>query len=252
VRYPIRFVVCTYNLWNDKRWPERQEPLRRFLDHHLPDLLCVQELRPVTRQFLDTALPTHRRVDDPFEGWAREGNIYWNADLFGLVEYGAADVGILEELRRLFWVRLRLRGVDDRRTLFVSTAHFTWPGNETEKTTNVNPRVAQARKTIQALNALAPLPEPLLFMGDLNDNIHPLWELREAGLTDSFAGLGRNPPPTWPAVPIAAGPPATIDWILHRGPIRPMTSSVVDFHVDDLAPSDHKPVLVTYRFVDER
>jgi len=252
MHYPIRFIVCTYNLWNDQRWPDRQESLKQFLANHHPDLLCLQELRPVTRDFIDTLLTNHRRVDDPFGGWARESNIYWNAQLFDLIEYGTEDIGTLEELRRLFWVRLRFRGADDSPVLFVSTAHFTWPGNETEKATNVNPRVAQAGKTLQALDALAPLPQSLLFMGDLNDFRHPLRVLREGGLTDSFAALGRNPLPTWPAVPAAAGPATTLDWILHRGPLRPMTSDVVDFYVGDLAPSDHKPVLVTYRFSDER
>jgi endonuclease/exonuclease/phosphatase family metal-dependent hydrolase len=251
--YPIRFVVCTYNLWNDQRWPERQEPLRKFLEYHLPDILCVQELRPVTREFLDAVLDTHQRVDDPFEGWLREGNIYWNEGLFDLVEYGAEDIGIFEELRRLFWVRLRLRGANEgpqmQRTLFVATVHYTWYGNELEKTEGINPRLAQARETIQALNTLAPLPEPLLFMGDLNDFMHPLRILREGGLTDSFAALGCYSSPTWPATPTQRGTPEVDDWILHRGPIRPMISHVADFYVGDLAPSDHKPVMATYRIL---
>jgi hypothetical protein len=247
--YPIRFVVCTYNLWNDKRWPERQESLRSFLEHHLPDILCLQELRPVTRRFLDSVLETHQRVEDPFEGWIREGNIYWNRELFDLVEYGAEDIGILEAKRRLFWVRLGLRGDDSGRSLFVSTAHYTWYGTDLERTKGINPRLAQARKTIEVLNELVPPPEPLLFMGDLNDFVHPLAVLRAGGLTDSFTALGCTPPPTWPAVPIAQGPPEVDDWMLHRGPIRPMTSAVPDFYVGDFPPSDHKAVIATYRWL---
>ena len=227
--YPIRFVVCTYNLFNDQRWLDRQESLRKFLAYHLPDILCVQEFRPVARDCLDDALKTHQRVEDPFEGWSYEGNIYWHRDLFELVEYGAEDIGILEKLRRLFWVRLRLRGVGQQQTLLVATAHYSWYGNQRERTEGINPRIDQAQKTVETLNKLVPASEPLLFMGDLNDFALPIQVLHQGGLTSSFWALGRMPAPTWPAPPIAQGPPAILDWILHRGPIRPMTSGVVDF-----------------------
>jgi hypothetical protein len=47
-------------------------------------------------------------------------------------------------------------------------------------------------------------------------------------------------------MPYAQAPPELLDWMMHRGPIRPTLSSVVDFHVAEKAPSDHKPILTTY------
>jgi exonuclease III len=247
---PMRFTVCSYNLWNDQRWPDRQESLKGFLRRHLPDILCLQELRPVTCDFIDTVLQGHQRVDDPFLGWRRQGNIYWNKEMFELLEHGAENIGMLEELRRLFWVRLRFRGANDAPTLFASTAHYTWPGHPVEKKEETNLRIPQARKTLQVLQALAPPDEAQLFMGDLNDSLHPIDILRKGGLTDSFAALGRYSSATWPAVPIDQGTPGSIDWIFHRGPIRPMTCDIVDFFVGGLPPSDHKPVIATYRYLD--
>lgn len=247
--FPVRFVVCTYNLWNDERWPDRKEPLTKYLEYHRPDILGVQELRPVTRNLIDLVLHTHQRVEDPFEGWLQEGNIYWNTDMFELVEYGAEGIGIFEEFRRLFWVCLRFRGLEDQPPLFVATAHYTWTGNDLEIKEAINPRVAQARQTVAALDQLVSQTEPLLFMGDLNDFMHPLRILRQGGLTDSFTALGRDTSPTWPASPIAHGTPELDDWILHRGPIQPMTSEVIDFYYGDLPPSDHKPLVATYRLV---
>jgi len=241
----LRFVVCTYNIWAGRRWPEREDALRRFLNLHEPDILCVQELRPETHAVIDAVLENHQHVDDAFEGWQRESNVYWNRDLFDLEEFGAEDIGMFEKARRLFWTRLRPK--DGGETLFISTAHYTWAGNAQEKDGGVSPRYAQAQKTIEALNALVPEGGALIFMGDLNDDRHPLRILRQGGLTDSFAALGRIPPPTIPAIPTAKGTPQVIDWMLHRGPIRPMTTEVVDFYVDDIAPSDHKPVITTYR-----
>lgn len=243
----LRFTVCTHNLWKDYRWIDRAESLRQFVRLHQPDIYCLQELRPVSRELIATALPGHQCVEDSFQGWVDEGNIFWNTKLFTLIEHGAEPIGIFEEFRRLFWVRLQPQD-PAASPLLVATAHYTWPGNTMEKQRAVNPRVEQAHRTLVALEQLADLDTPVLFMGDLNDFVHPLRILRDGGLTDCFAALGRSPQLTHPAEPTAQGTPSTIDWMLHRGPLMPMTCEVVDFFVGDMAPSDHKPVLATYRF----
>lgn len=245
---PLRFVATTYNLWASNRWPEREQPLRAFVRAMRPDILCLQELRAETRALLDEELPAHRRVDDPFEGWLREGNIYWSTALFEWVEHGAEPIGMLEAARRLFWARLRVKGGD--RTLLVSTAHYTWQGNKREREEGFSPRLEQATRTLEALGRLAPESEPVLFMGDLNDAINPIRRLREGGLRDSFTCSGLYPLPTHPARPTAAGSPQVLDWQFHRGPLRVLNTAVVDFYSGDLAPSDHKPVTVTYGWDD--
>ena len=103
-----RFTVCTYNVWADSRAEEREKPLREFLRIHTPDILCLQELRGWSRDLIAEALPTHDCVTDDFEGWTVEGNVFWNRDLFDMVDCGAEDIGMIEPLRRLFWARLRL------------------------------------------------------------------------------------------------------------------------------------------------
>lgn len=241
---PWRFVATTYNLWATDRWPERSEPLRGYARLTRPDVLCVQELRPQTRDLLDAELIGHARVDDPFDGWCTEGNIYWSTALFELVEYGAEDIGTLEPLRRLFWARLRLTGTDD--TVLVATAHYTYQGNERERTEGFSPRLEQARRTVAELERLAPGDEPVLFMGDLNDTVNAIRTLRAAGFVDSFTACGAPLQPTHPARPTADGNPQVLDWQFHRGRIRAMNSHVGDYFGGDMAPSDHKPVVATY------
>ncbi len=244
---PIRFVVCSYNIWTTTRWPERKAALQSFVRYHMPDILCLQELQADSKKALDEVLlPTHQRVEDAFEGWTREGNIYWNTTFFELVEYGAQPIGILEEFRRLFWVRLKVKD-GSQRTIFVSTAHYTYQGHPVELETNLNSRVPQAHKTVEFLDTAIHENEPALFMGDLNDHYTPIRILEGSGLINCYSGLGRVPPFTHPATPTAGkGSPVTIDWIFHRGPLRLMSSEVVDFFEGDIAPSDHKPVLATY------
>lgn len=246
---PIRFTVCTYNIWTHTRWPERRPALQSFARHHLPDILCLQEVQAESRAALDEVLSvTHARVEDPFEGWTCEGNIYWNTALFEGVEYGAEDVGILEPYRRMFWVRLRLKDGSGR-TILVATAHWTWAGHPVSIESEKNIRIPQARATMAALARLAQPDEPQLFMGDLNDNTLPIAIVEAEGYQNCFAGLGRSPDFTHPAAPTAKGWPVTIDWIFHKGALRPMTAEVVDFFEGDMAPSDHKPVLATYALI---
>jgi endonuclease/exonuclease/phosphatase family metal-dependent hydrolase len=246
--FPRRFTVCTYNIWTDTRWPERREALMRFADVHRPDIFCVQELQPDSKLALDSVLlSTHERVEDTFEGWSHEGNIYWSKRLFTSLEYGAVDIEILEPLRRLFWVRLAVNNGLDQ-TLFVSTAHFTYNGHPKAVESEIYVRLSQARAAVASLNQLQRDNEPQLFMGDLNDQSEAIKILWAGGLTDSFKALERSPQVTHPAAPTAKGSPSSIDWMMHRGSLRVMTTEVVDFFLDDLAPSDHKPILTTYSF----
>jgi endonuclease/exonuclease/phosphatase family metal-dependent hydrolase len=248
--FPIRLSFITLNLWSTFRWDARRPALGEFLRIFQPDVLCVQELQPETRAFLDATLPGHRRVGDPFPGWANEGNIYWNDRHLAEVEHGAEDVGILEPERRLFWARLRVR--DAGFTLLVCTAHFTFKGNPDEVATGRSPRVQQARRVIESLDRLAHAGEAVFFMGDLNDPSHPTYLLHEAGYIDCFTALSLQSPPTAPCAPTSCrlpnepAPSQTLDWITSNAQARPVAAQVPHFFFGDLAPSDHWPVLAVY------
>jgi endonuclease/exonuclease/phosphatase family metal-dependent hydrolase len=248
--FPVRLSFVTYNLWNTMRWLERGPALKQFVDVFRPDVLCVQELRAETRSFLDDAMPLHSRVQDDFPGWTCESNIYWNSHLLEEVEHGAEDIGIVEEYRRLFWVRLKLKG--ENRTVFVSTAHFTYQGNARERETGLSPRVEQSHWTVHALERLVRDNEPAFFMGDLNDSYHPIWILHEAGYSSCFADLSVPCPPTspcYPTVNMPAGSPLlnrAIDWIVSNRHARTIAAQVPHFYYGDVGASDHWPVLAVY------
>ena len=246
--FPPRLSVMTLNLWNERRWDDRAKAVEACLQTVDPDLLCIQELRESTRDRLDAVLPGHRRVDDDFYGWTREGTIYWNDGHFAYVDHGSEDVGILEEYRRLFWVRLELTDAD--RTILVSTAHFTYQGNEHEVDTGQSPRVEQANRTVSALQDLQHEGEPVLFMGDLNDPVHPRRILADAGYTDCFSELGVPVRPTFPAWPTKDDADSIVeiplDWIVANEHARSRCATVPEFFYEGMAPSDHWPVLAIY------
>lgn len=251
---PLTFVSMTYNVWGDHHLAARADALRSFFTVRAPDLLATQELRAGSRDIIDAALPGHDRVHDDFPGWAGQSNLWWRRELFTSDGHGAEDVGIRSENARLFWVRLRPVGRPDAEPLLFSTAHLTWPGHPQERIDDINPRVGQARQIAAALDRLAG-DGPCLFTVDINDYARPLWVLREAGFQDSFTALGRTSPITHPVVPliepgagweVSGTVEKAIDWQFHRGPLTPRSGEVVEFFHEGRAPSDHKPVVVTY------
>jgi len=249
--HPLRINVVTCNIWNTERWSARSRALGKFIELFSPDLFCVQELRPKTRVFLDKALAGHSRVQDSFVGWTAESNIYWRDTMFSEIEHGAEDVKIKEKGHRaLFWARLSVKEHD--RSVLVATAHLTHQRHPDESATGRSPRIGETRRIIQALKRLNRKREPLFFMGDFNDAVHPTDQLHKAGYVSSFAALGLQPPPTFKCYPTAAVDPGRlalsqcIDWIVANGEARPIATSVPYFFFNDAAPSDHWPVQAVY------
>ncbi len=248
---PLRLNIITYNIWNTERWAFRSPALRRFLALFNPDILCVQELRPKSRSFIDSVLGEHERVRDRFAGWSRESNIYWRRTMFSEIEHGAEDVEIREAgHRRLFWVRLHSKLID--RTLLVATAHLTHQRHADESRTGQSSRVGETKRIIAHLKRLNAKAEPLFFMGDLNDPVHPPTLLHAAGYASCFAALGLQPAATFKCYPTADVTPGkavmnqTIDWLVSNGEARALCATVPQFYYRDAAPSDHWPVQAVY------
>jgi endonuclease/exonuclease/phosphatase family metal-dependent hydrolase len=252
---PIRLNVISYNIWNTERWAFRAPSLRKFMQLFDPDILCVQELRPKSRDFLDGVLARHARVRDRLAGWNRESNIYWRKSMFSEVEHGAEDVQIKEAgYRALFWARLRLQALD--RTVLVATAHLTHQRHPDESRTGQSPRVGETKRIIEALRRLNRKREPLFFMGDLNDPVHPPTLLHAAGYVSCFAALGLQPAATFKCYPTADVAPGkavmnqTIDWIVANAEARALSASIPRFYLNDAAPSDHWPVQAVYEIAE--
>lgn len=247
------FVSMSYNLWRKNYLRERMAALRSVVETRDPDLLSVQELCEESQMAIDDVLPGHRRVHDPMPGWKLESNIWWRDDIFELEEYGAEPIGHeleAEQHRRLFWVRLRLRDAPQAPALVYATAHLTAQWKDLDQ---VNPRVAQTKRVVEALERLSPA-DPCIFTTDMNDVERPVGVMRQAGFIDSFSALAAMSPATHPAAPLF-GPEddaslpvvkKVYDWQFFRGPLRSRCSEVVDYFYAGTAPSDHKPIVAVY------
>ncbi|CAF1495348.1 unnamed protein product [Rotaria sp. Silwood1] len=267
-----RISVMTFNMWKVSNypgnWPHRRLPLLECLTTFTPDILCVQELHPLFHDLIVEALPSHAYIKDDFAGWQNESNIYWNGNLFDIVEYGIIDIGMKETLRRLFWVLLKVKTLKlttEEQTksekiitqqILIATAHYTWEGHAEEHTTNINLRQQQAQRTATALHALqSKFGDPhlaMLFMGDLNENFHPRRILREAGFIDCFSALRLPCLPTHPQRPSTPKEDflgdCPLDWITQNNYARPILANVLRNLIctGGYSVSDHCPVMCIY------
>lgn len=249
---PPRFSLCTCNLWNRERWPEREPALRGFLQRFRPDVLAVQELCAETRACIDDALGLHERVRDKQPGWTTESNLWWRRDLFEKLAHGTEPFGSQKSERRLFWVRLRWRADGaDGRTLLLGTFHLAADRPE-DRGGGQALRLQQTEAILEALRVVRTVDEPTWLLGDLNEAVQPARRLHAAGFMSCFAALGLEPPPTFPALPTSGKAPhdllynACYDWILARGPVRPLAAHSPHTFDGDLSPSDHWPIVAVY------
>lgn len=243
---PKRISMISYNIWNTVLWPERKSALDGFLKTFSPDILCLQEAREETIRSISECLPTHDHIEDDLPGWTIESNIFWNKNYFSKVEHGFEKLDMPEKERGFFWVRLKLNGSE--KTIFVSTAHFTYQSHPKENETGMSPRNKQTRQTIIHLKKLSGKDEPTFFMGDLNDPVIPSTLFPDAGYHSCFQDLNLLCPPTHPAIPTAKFIRAnqTIDWIFSNRKAKTISATVPQFYLEGYAPSDHWPVHAIY------
>jgi endonuclease/exonuclease/phosphatase family metal-dependent hydrolase len=260
--FPARVSVTTFNVWGDELWPERSNQMSQCLQTLKSDVYLLQEVTPAIIEFLDNSLISYKRVtpsstSESSLSWTTESNIYWNDNLFTLVDYGCSGLDIIDYPRRsLFWVRLSLRA-QPYLTLFVSTAHLPWPGCPTELRTGMNQRIPAVLKACENFRKLLAPDEPVIFAGDFNEDFHPLRILEdELGFQEVFEMLDQPPPATHPVRPSSyteeRKPDRTIDWILCSLPpdCRVVAASVKELRGGAMPPvSDHKPVTAIFEIL---
>lgn len=255
---PARITCTTYNIWGSNYWPERANSLAQTLLTLKSDVYLFQEVTPEIITFLDENLSHYERVrTTKQEGWLKESNIYWNKNIFDLVDSGFGNLDMPDyPLRGLFWVRLSIKG-NPQKTIFFSTAHFPWVGNRIEIETGENQRIHASSKVCEHIRRLVPPQEPVIFGGDLNEDFHPVRVLSEEGaFLDVFEALDLPPPITHPVRPSdpmeEMRPNRTLDWILCclPSPCRVVGAFAKQIRGGYYPPvSDHLPVVAVFEII---
>jgi len=255
--------VMTYNVRfagykPPNAWPDRRPILAECIRSLQPDIMGTQE--GVFQQIKDMAadLPEYRWIGTGRDGGSRGEfmAIFYRADRFDALEYdhfwlsdtpeviGSATWGNTNK-RMVTLVKFR-----DRKTkqeFYVVNTHFD---HQVQLA-----RMNSAKLVRERINALK-TALPVFLIGDFNavagsnpaydhltdtaDGFKDSWNTanqRQGDGLDSFNGFkaigkqGRR-----------------IDWILYRGPVKPLTTEIVPYVKKGQFPSDHHPVVARFAF----
>jgi len=257
----VELKVMTFNLRyasdsGPEAWQRRRPLVRDCLRLHQPDLLGTQEGLARQLDEVQADLPGYLRVGQGREGGAKGEHtaIFVRAARFEALESGDFWLSDTPETpgsrswgntlpRMATWIRLRERST--RRELTLLNTHLDHRSQ---------PSRERAADLIRDRIAALPPGLPVLLVGDFNavagsNPIHARL-LGQGFLTDlvQTAPIRRNADlNTYNGFRPAVRRGESIDWILGRGPWRPLEAEVVDFSREGRFPSDHFPVLARVR-----
>ena len=130
---------------------------------------------------------------------------------------------------------------ENTQELYVFNTHFFSRDRE------LLARINSAKLIMERINALRRFGEwteerPVILMGDFNSQPG-----REVYRT--FVGEENSDDPLLLEDSVEGG--RGIDWILSKGNVEVLYFEIVDYNVDGAYPSDHKPIYVEFRILDE-
>lgn len=256
-----RLRVMTYNLrfasnYPPHAWTERRPLMRECLRHCAPDIIGTQEGGFGQLNDLADDLPEYRWIGLGREGGSRgefmaifyrperlealEFNHFWLSDTPEVV--GSATWGNTDK-RMVTWAKFK-----DRRTTKEFYVFNTYLDNRHQEVREKSARLIRER--VQALKTTL----PVICTGDFNavagqNPVYQIFTGQEEPFVDSWMaaakrindGIG-----TVNGFKEALKNGLRIDWILHRGPAKPLEAELVTFSKGGQFPSDHFPVQVNF------
>lgn len=250
VRYPNPNDGANY-------WEKRTDVVTAMLKHVDADLIGTQELFQSQGDFIVEALPEYE-----WFGMSRRGNhedehmgIFYRPAKLEVLDQGEFWLSETPDVpgsqswdmslpRNVSWAKLRVRA--SGRQFFLFNTHFAHRGQDAEA------RVRSARVILDRLPKIAG-DAPVLLTGDFNAMagayVHHVLtaELQDAWLTAEARSGPAGTSSRW----VGRMSERRIDWILYKGPWRPVYAETVTYNHGGRYPTDHYPVLAEFE-LEER
>jgi len=234
-------------------WDARKDLCFEVIRAQGADLICLQECSNVQFTDVKSTLPEFDSfgLSNPAEMFNPTNLILFSRTRFGLISAGGFWLSETPHVagtkswdcahpRFANWVQLREH--DSGLELRVWNTHFDHIG-----------QVARERQAQLVVESSGVFPEdlPQLLTGDLNADVtNPaITSLTDGGWLDTYAAVnGPEDPgftfhnflgPEFPAQTPKERVKGKIDWILCRGPVKPLSSQVIRDGRDGRYPSDH-------------
>ena len=237
----------------ENAWPKRCGILVNTLRESDPDCFGVQECLDFQAAYITQKLPEYRWI-----GVGREKNgggemtaIFYKADKLSPLAYAS------------FWLSETPDAPGSRSWKTACSRMASWCYFRDNKTdarfyflnTHLDHQSAEARKEGAALIARKTAEfdkaAPVIITGDFNaaaEKSAPWQAFSDAGFQDAWVASAEKvgPPITWGAFAPPDEEHSRIDWVLFKGPIKPLRCETVLYNEDGRYPSDHYPVAARF------
>ncbi len=262
--YNLKFASPTFK----PAWSVRRDWQVDLINKYGPDIIGTQEGLKEQVDFLMDKLTQYVVIGEGRKGGDDDEHmaIFFRRDRFRLREMGTFQLSETPEVlgsgpgvnpRIVTWARLALinRPADGKTSpypmdyrdhwentqeFYIFNTHFFTGGHDLAK-------LNSAKLIMERINALNRFGEwtkerPVFLMGDFN--ARPGGEVYR-----TFVGDEKSNDPLLLKDSLDRG--RGIDWILYKGKVKVLYYEKVDYNVDGVYPSDHKPIFVKFRILDE-
>ena len=262
--YNLKFASPTF----EPSWQERREMLIDMILKYKPDIIGTQEGLKEQIDYLADHLPDYVVIGEGRKGGDDDEHmaIIFRRDKFRLREMQSFQLSETPEIigsgpkvnpRMVTWVRLAIinglkegeespypqdyRGHwENTKEFYVFNTHYFNGRNDSLARLNASKLILQR---INALNRFGSwtADRPVFLMGDFNCRPgSPPYKVLIGDKNSTGPDLLEN----------SHEDLNKIDWILYKGPVKPVKYEEVDYNINGVYPSDHKPVYVEFEILN--
>lgn len=253
---PLRVMTFNVRLLTDvdgpNQWRYRRDLAAAMIRRQDPDVIGTQELFAEQGDDLVARLPQFAWFGEGRHGGRGDEHmgVFYRRDRLSVVESGNFWLSDTPDVpgsiswghpyaRMVTWALFER--VADHRRFYLFNTHLPYREEDGD---------ARLRgvKAIMARVAALPKDIPVIVTGDFNnDPIGPVYGAIAARLTDAWIAAPRRAGPDGTFHDFTGTPDQRIDWIFFRG-LRALHARTVTTHRGALYPSDHFPVVTTFRW----
>ena len=263
--YNLKFASPTFR----PSWEVRRDMQVDMIRKYNPDVIGTQEGLKGQIDYLMDQLPEYVVIGEGRKGGDADEHmaIFFKRDKFRLREMHSFQLSQTPEIigsgpevnpRMVTWVRLALinKPADGETYPYPADYRGHWANTQEFYLFNTHffnrrneamARLNSAKLIMKRIHSLSRFGEwtqerPVFLMGDFN--------ARPGGdVYQTFVGDGETEDALLLKDSINGG--RGIDWILYKGNVKVLSYEHVDYNVDGVYPSDHKPIYATFQIIDK-
>ncbi len=264
--YNLKFASPTFK----PAWSVRRDWQVDLIKKYGPDIIGTQEGLKEQIDFLMDHLTEYVVIGEGRKGGDDDEHmaIFFKRDRFRLREMGTFQLSETPEVlgsgpevnpRIVTWARLAIinRPADGKTSPYPADYRGHWENTQEFYVFNTHfftgrsgynlAKLNSAKLIMERINAFNRFGEwtkerPVFLMGDFN--ARPGGEVYK-----TFVGDGKSDDPDLLKDSVEGG--RGIDWILYKGNVEVLHYEKVDYNVDGVYPSDHKPIFVKFQILDK-